>query len=747
MKYILYAKLFLTLALTSQAHSEHKVFHFNVEPKAVQYAGETRKAISINGQIPGPTLHVKEGDLVTVYVHNKLDEGTSIHWHGLLIPWEMDGVVGVTQDPIPPGETFKYEYTVKQSGTYWYHSHKGLQEQLGLYGTIIIDPLKPEPYEYTKDFPIVMSDWTNTSPYQVFDNLKKSGDYYTSKMPIQPSLSYFLSEYQKAPSQEAKDKLIASYNMMQTSRMSVFDFSDVAYDAYLLNGHSSESPWMEHVQVGDSVRLRFIGAGTSTIYHIKIPNEQMQVVHIQGKDVSPYYTDSFTLAPGETLDVIVKIKEDKTYIIYAESNDTLGRVLGILATHPDQINQLCQVEPFPTPGPISMGHSMKGHEESGEHGIPTETVGTKYQDLKADYKTNDPNRPFEVIEMALQGDMDRYIWLINGLPEYLAEPVTIEHGKRYRLIFTNHTMMHHPLHIHGHFLILRNGHGEYDPYLHTIDVAPGSTVVADLDADTEGQWYFHCHHLYHMVAGMARVFRYSDFQEDYFASHKPAKLCLAPTPDYIKKPQGHGASFFSGTRLDIGYDPYRNVQKGTFYSLIGTDYHRLQLYSEDAEINKGKVEDADLDIFYWHPISKFWAIKGGANYYYRPTKHPYWQPGVGIEGIIPYFINTDLRTYLHRSSVKADLQISRNTQLLDNFFVNTGFRFIAATKTVKRDEIGSGLNDIEYIVRPYIMITPRIALFTEFNYTRYYGPRKKILRRMGESPRERTITIGTSLLF
>ncbi len=391
----------------------------------------------------------------------------------------------------------------------------------------------------------------------------------------------------------------------------------------------------------------------------------------------------------------------------------------------------------------------------------TMTTGTKYQNTKATFKTNDPNKPYTIIKMNLFGWMDRYIWFINGLPEYRAHPIIIEAGKRYRLIFTNASMMHHPMHIHGHFFVLRNGNGAYDPLLHTIDVPPGANVVADFDADAVGQWFFHCHHLYHMAAGMARVFQYSTL----FYLGKSLEGCeqIKPFPvpkeknsylpipcidvTLIKHPQGHHAGFFRASYIDIGADPFNNAQRLTIKTLIGPDYDKLELYTEDAEMKNGVVESADVDIFYWHLISQFWAIKGGINYFYRPAQAPYWQPGIGIEGLMYYFINTNLRIYHHSGSTKMDLQLSRDTQITNNFFIRAGIRSILATKTVVHDEVGSGLNQMRYIIRPYYRLIPGVSVFAEYEHEQAHGAFKSILRKENEATSENTLTFGFMLIL
>jgi FtsP/CotA-like multicopper oxidase with cupredoxin domain len=764
-------------SLISYSHAANKTVDLTVGSKTVNFAGENVQTVAINDQIPAPVLRFKEGDHVTINVHNNLEEGTAIHWHGVLLPWYMDGVEGVTQEAIPPGGSFSYSFTLRQSGTYWYHAHAGFQEQQGMYGGFIIEPKEHPVYHYSQDHVIVLSDWTNAHPDQVFANLKKDGDYYTPRFPLQPSLAKYLGDYDKASPEERK-KLDDDYSMMQDMRMSIYDLSDVAYDAFLLNGKTKEYPWTAQVKVGDTVRLRFIGAGGSTIYHVKIPGSRMKVVHIQGHDIEPYDVDDFTIAPGETTDVLVKIEKDAPHIIYAESADSLGAAYGALLTQADQKVDLQIVQAFPEPQPISMmghdmssmqmtadevhmvDHSKMNHEapvvdhSKMDHGDQSSlTMGTKYQTLKSPVKTNDPNKPVQDIKMELSGYMGRFMWFINGLAEYEAEPIIIEPGKRYRITFTNSSMMIHPMHIHGHFFILRNGHGAYDPFLHTIEVAPGATVVADFDADESGQWFFHCHHLYHMMTGMSRVFRYSTFMDDYknYQSHEKTPVTSAhqhgSEPSFVVHPIGHHAHLHNTTMIDLGYDPFHNVQKANFNFYFGWDRQKLQLYSEDAEIRKGKVESADLDIFYWHLLSEFWAVKGGANFVYKPAHKSYWQPGIGIEGLFPYFIATNLRTYFHEGGVKFDLQLSRDTQLSHNFFIKTGVRGVLASKSVEKDEIWQGLNRIEYIVRPYYAMAPGVSIFTEFDYTQSYGNHKKFLNGNGKSTRETVFMFGVAILY
>jgi CopA family copper-resistance protein len=921
---------FIAFFLISHVFASERVVNLVVAYKTVNFAGKPRKAIAVNNQIPAPTLHFNEGDHVTINVYNQLDQETAVHWHGILLPWQMDGVLGVTQHGIKPGDVFHYQFTLRQSGTYWYHAHAGLQEQQGLYGAFIIDPAQHPDYQYTKDYVIVLSDWSNTYPDQILRNLKKEGDYYSPRFPLQPSLEKFMHDYHNASTIERK-YLVADYKLMQQMRMSIYDISDVAYDAFLLNGHAKSSPWRGLVKISDIVRLRFIGAGGSTLFHVKMPNTSMQIVQVDGNDIKPYSINDFIIAPGETYDILVKIQKNAPYIIYAESIDTVGAAYGALITSSNQFVNYKNVKPFSEPLPVTremmsmmMGEIIHGsipitvhekklvhlrsmdmkngmsivsdsnkhsiheiksdsmnmdhqvinhslHEEdadstdidnqvnnhssyeeksdstkmdpnmnmhhqvndhsrheqtpdsmkmdtemkmddkantlsnhqsitdqmktdshikmynrmSADHSMdmsmPTEpsiiedtlssppssyktSAGTKYQNMTAAIKTNDPNKAvFKVINMELFGYMDHFIWFINGVPEHQAKPIVLEPGKRYRIIFTNTSMMHHPMHIHGHWFILREGKGAYDPLLHTIDVPPGATITADIDTDASGQWIFHCHLLYHMMSGMSRIFQYSTLIEIINYKIKPENI-VEKTSYYnrpivkvdevrpidtmlVKHPMPHPINLWFSTFLDAGIDPFHNTEKLTYKGLYGLDYNKLELFVNDAEVNKGNVEDADIDIFYWHLLDQFWAVKGGINYTYRPADTPYWQPGISIEGLMPYFIDTDVRGYYHSGSAKIDVELSRDTQITNNMFVRMGVRSIVASQTVTQAEIGSGLNQMRYILRPYYRLMPGLSIFAEYEHEQDYGSFKNLQNNAGESTLQNTVTFGLSVLF
>lgn len=756
---------FLILFFTAPVEAKTQRINLIVAYKQVNFTGKPTQAIAVNNQIPGPLLHLKEGQPVIINVYNRLNKGTSIHWHGLIVPWQMDGVSGVSQQAIPPGGVFQYRFTPHQSGTYWYHAHDGFQEQEGLYGGIIIDPNNPRAYHYNKDFVVVLSDWSNTPPEQIYNNLKKVDGYYDSRFPLQPSLFKFLHDYRRA-SPLKRQALLHSYKMMQLHRMNIYDFSDVAYDAYLLNGQRWEQPWKRYVKVGDKVRLRFIGAATSTNYNVKLDQASMEIVQVDGNTIKPYAVKQFKIEPGETYDVLVSIKHPGATIIYVESIDTLGRAVGVLTTTPDVPVNTQNIKPFPEPPPVMMmsGGMPSSLPMSGMHSLlpmKSLTVGSPYQKMIAAVKTNNPNKPIEkTIHMRLSGYMNRYIWFINGVTMNNAKPILLKPGKRYRIVFTNHSMMDHPMHIHGHWFILRNGHGAYDPLLHTLVVPPMSTVVADLDADASGQWFFHCHQLYHMAAGMARVFQYTTLIDVTPADQRPQNTIkrlpfknrtvvrVQHLPiDYslVNHPSDHAPRFFSANLLDINQNLIDNDQEITYKGMFGGDNNKLQLYLEKAEIRQGVIDNANLDIFYWHAISQFWAIKGGINYVYRPAA--YFQPGIGIEGLAPYFIETDIRAYYHNGSSKLDVDLTRDTQIAHNFFIRTEVEGLFASKTAARDLVGSGFNELQLTLRPYYQINPMLAIYLQYQHTGNYGKTRQLFQENNLSTNDNTYSLGLSFLF
>jgi len=504
-----------------------------MEYQTVTLGNKPVKAITVNGQIPAPELRFTEGDEVIINLHNTLDEPGSIHWHGLLVPYKMDGVPWVSMPPIAPGDTFQYRFTLKQSGTYWYHSHSQLHEQQRLYGAFIVEP-KVEPLRYDQEVTLVLSDWADRHPNETYRNLKKDGDYYKQ---FRPSWKFFWDEY-KTADDDKRQQIRQTIAHMQQMRMGVWDWGDVAYDAFLLNGKTAKQPWTARANKGETIRLRVINGGASSYFNLKIAGaENFRVVAVDGQSVEPVEAERILLGMAETYDILVDITEDKPYYVYAEAQDRSGYAVAALKTQSDQPNTT-NITPFDDPWfsdtshdhtamssstePSPSNNGNIAHHQHQSHGKKSDNLGQikqvvklGYEHLRSTFLTRDPSQEQEVIDITLKltGNMERYIWSFDNIRYHDAEPILFEEGKTYRMTLINETMMHHPIHIHGHWFILDTGNGNHNPRKHTIDVPPMGQQVAWVQAQDSGKWFFHCHNLYHMKAGMTQLIKYTNLEE------------------------------------------------------------------------------------------------------------------------------------------------------------------------------------------------------------------------------------------
>jgi CopA family copper-resistance protein len=635
-------------------------YSLTIERAPVRITGRERVATTINGTIPGPTLRWREGETVTVKVTNRLDEPTSIHWHGLLVPASMDGVPELSFDGIPPGETYTYRFTLQQSGTYWYHSHSALQEQSGVYAPLIIEPARKEAYRYDRDHVVLLSDWTDENPHRVMARLKKQSDYYNFQR--RTAVDFFRDVAGKGWRATVADR--AAWGRMRMDATDIADVTGYTY-TFLVNGQAPATNWTALFAPGERVRLRFINASAMTYFDVRIPGLKLEVVQADGQDVVPVVVDEFRIAVAETYDVIVEPREDRAYTIYAESMDRSGYARGTLApragmsapipeprsrplrtmadmgmehgtmdhrttdhgptggaqpdTHADRgamphgTMDHRAMDHGPTGGtrpdtPASggamhhgtmphgtMGHRTTDHGPTGstrpdtpasggamhhhgpmdhgttggqrdtpadsgamhDHGAMGGADGRKparpeatpeggepaavhgpdrhgpgnsmvammprsrlhepgtglgemgrrvlvYTDLRS-LEPYERRKPEREIELHLTGNMERYIWGFDGKKFSQARPIELRHGERVRVTLVNDTMMEHPIHLHGMWMELDNGHGDRAPRKHTIDVKPGERLSFDVTADAAGAWAFHCHLLYHMEAGMFRT--------------------------------------------------------------------------------------------------------------------------------------------------------------------------------------------------------------------------------------------------
>lgn len=543
------------------------VIDLNIRRENMNIGGRIGRPITINGSMPGPLIRLKEGQRARLNVINALDEDTSIHWHGVILPENMDGVPGVSFPGIKPGETFHYEYDVQQSGTYWYHSHSGLQEQLGHLGPLVIDPADGD-IGADREHVVILSDWTFEDPHEVFRNLKVAEGYYKYQ---QRTVSDTLADIKRQGLKKTWSER-AMWNQMRMSPRDLLDVTGSTY-TYLMNGRDNATNWSALYKPGEKIRLRIINGSAMSFFDFRIPGLEMTVVSADGQPVKPVTVDEFRIGVAETFDVIVTPKGGRAYTLFAESMDRSGYVRGTLATNLGEEAAVPELRAVPERGMAAMGmaHEIGGmdmgsaekgkagmgahsdpHGAHGDHqnmtperpsapdlgiehapgghgtgaamiarnpksrlnepGVGLEDVNHRvlvYGDLIGAHPWPDEREPERDIELHLTGNMEKYMWSFDGVKYTDVDgPVAFRHGERLRLIMVNDTMMDHPIHLHGMWMELENG--QYPrPRKHTISIKPSEVVSLQISADAPGSWAFHCHLLYHMKAGMFRVVRIS----------------------------------------------------------------------------------------------------------------------------------------------------------------------------------------------------------------------------------------------
>lgn len=520
-------------AVINSDKPEHKVpiltgkeFDLYVSKKPIIVNGKSSTATLINDSLPAPTLKMREGDTVVIRVHNQMNESTSIHWHGLLVPFEMDGVPGISFDGIPANSTFTYKFTLKQSGTYWYHSHTGFQEQTGMRGAIVIEPKGRERHPIEEDHVILLSDWTHRDPHNLLKLLKQRADFD----------NYHLPDFKKLLSDIAATDLEAAFDkrkMWNKMRMMPTDFTDLSGEktfTYLMNGKTTAANWTQLVKAGQPVKLRFINGSAQTIFDVRIPGLKMKVVATDGIDVSPVDIDDFRIGVAETYDVIVTPTKD-AHTIFAQNIDRSGYVATTLATKKgarpaipamDRIEWLTMADMMGAMGAdgYKAKHAKTEYDFKSDMrvdsprmnlddpGINLRNIDRKvlnYSQLRSvgDEIMAEQRKPTREIEIHLTGNMERYIWALDGVMFKDAAPVNIKPNERVRITLVNDTMMNHPMHLHGMWSDLRMPSGEFQVRKHTIMVQPAQKISFDVTGEA-GRWAWHCHLLYHMEAGMFR---------------------------------------------------------------------------------------------------------------------------------------------------------------------------------------------------------------------------------------------------
>ena len=705
---IIYPILFFLLLLAQVCAQAATIeYQLSIGVEQINITGTSVDAMTINGSIPGPTLRFTEGDIARIHVQNRMKVDSSIHWHGLLVPPDMDGVPNLTFPPIKSGETFIYEFPIRQHGTYWYHSHTELQEQRGLYGSIVIEPQTVK-QQADRDHVVLLSDWTDENPYQVLRNLKRGSEWYALEKGSAQSIFG-----------AARLGMLGDYFKRELQRMPPMDIADVAYDCFLANGQAETSL---SALAGETVRLRIINGSATTYFYLEFAGGPMTIIAADGQNVEPLEENRFLIGVAETYDVLVQMPESGSHELRATAHDGSSFASAWLGSGhrtfaPDipkpnlyhsmgglKLGQVFALTPagtmgmedkkvntghFDTPGMTGMDHmdmgamhSMPGMEhetetknasvsgmdhgshsmqaggahksemkmhhtappgtmDHGDHAMKsapgTSSGGRKYGDnfgfmaadvaaspslamdgmdaarpwppyagLKATASTIlSGNKPIREIRLTLDGDMERYLWFLNNKPLSESDSIRIEEGEIVRFIMVNRTMMHHPMHLHGHFFRVINGQGDHAPLKHTVDVAPMSTTVIEFDANEVGDWFFHCHLLYHMKSGMARVVHYNNFtpapevlairprlyqdswyfngQADLISNMSEGFLSLANSRNILTAEWEAGWQDVDGTEWEgiFTYDRYLN----RFFTIFaGVD---LQKEEEESEETRG----------------------------------------------------------------------------------------------------------------------------------------------------------------
>ena len=734
-KFLLCCPLLL-MAIHPAFSQDTIVYHLTIDQEKVTIADRKTEGMTVNGAIPGPTLRFTEGDYAEIYVTNQMNVETSVHWHGLLLPNFFDGVPYLTTPPIAPGQSLKYEFPIKQSGTYWYHSHTMLQEQRGVYGSIVIAPKTPS-LVYDQDLVIVLSDWTNEKPEHVMKNLKRGLEWYNIKKGTATPLNRVI----------AQGGLGAQINFWK-QRMEGADIADIYYPAFLTNG----APTQEYSQFkpGEKVRVRFINAAASSQFWLTFGGEDPTLVSADGLDVVPVKRNKTFIAIAETYDFIVTVPPHGKVEIRAMAQDGSGHTSAYLgqgallaAPHiprPDKIAMMKKMAAMKmkmgapamkfNPHKVDphklmdqwgmemeegtkMDHStMKGNESENQasmsgmpmehdnrpskstdhtqmnHSMPVDSTKKQpgmhtmetnehsrssmqdtseaktgmpgmdmssmdmfaeynYEYLRSSEKTSfAEDKPVKEIILNLTGNMWRYVWSMNGVPLNETDQIKIKEGEVTRIVLNNLTMMHHPMHLHGHFFRVINKNGEYSPLKHTVNVPPMQKVVIEFYGNEYGDWFFHCHVLYHMNGGMARIFSYDTKRDQRLLDHPLINLV------------NEANHLFTWGIIDI-------ASHMTELNLVASNIRNQFTLSAEYGWN----QNTEAEFTYERYLYDYFRVFGGVNVENERRDHlgdlsP--TAIVGIRYFTPYMMNLDVRV---DSKLRPEVRVSREMMVFPRTFI------------------------------------------------------------------------------
>ncbi|MBE0663859.1 MAG: multicopper oxidase domain-containing protein [Bacteroidales bacterium] len=718
-----------------------KEFNLTIEQNEMTLGGVKAKAMTINGSIPGPVLEFDEGDLAVINVFNKMDVETSVHWHGIILPNFFDGVPYLTTPPIKPGTTFQYRIPLNQSGTYWYHSHTMLQEQKGVYGSIVIQP-KEKTLEYDKDLVVVLSDWTNEKPMNVLRNLKRGNEWYQIKKGTAVPLS-------KAVAQGG----FGAQLKMWRDRMEGADIADIYYPAFLSNGKKqAEYP---DFAPGEKISLRLINASASTYYWMDFGAGNPMVVASDGIDVHPVHKNRFLFAIAETFDVIVTIPEGKLEII-ATAQDGSGYTTIRLGSgklfaakvidRPDKVammkemaqmdmkmgapaltgnkkkntpeflmkkygmemnmdmdhSQMSKEGKMPMNDEMHMDHmnhnTMLEKDTTGDFNHHERMMHFNYNYLEAIEETNfNPDIPVNELLLNLTGNMNRYVWSLNGIPLSEADKIKIKGGEITRITLNNMTMMHHPMHLHGHFFRVINENGERSPLKHTVNVPPMQKVIIEFHNEEYGDWFFHCHVLYHMMVGMSRVFSYGTPRDERMKDF-PVKKILGEANHYYSWGLAELSSNFS--ELMLTSSSIRNE----FNLRVESDYNR----------------NSEIELSYNRYLNDWVRIYAGVNTENTIADSYDIFNTVGLVGVkyfTPYMFYVDVSL---DHQLRPRIRVDKEILLFPRFFVEGEYEYRADLGWVNELEGNASFEgEDEWLIRASYILSRNFSI--QANYNNHYG--------------------------
>jgi FtsP/CotA-like multicopper oxidase with cupredoxin domain len=714
--------LFVTMATlcTIGLHAQKVVrYDLYVRDTLVNFTGKEKRAISVNGQIPMPTLSFTQGDTAEIHVHNELKESTSLHWHGLILPNKEDGVPYLTQMPIEPGTTHIYRFPIAQNGTHWYHSHSGLQEQIGMYGSMILNKRQDDPtfrkgIDNLPTVPVIISEWTDYNPNNIHRMLHNASDWFA----IRKGTTQSYAEAIKEGHFNTKVK-------NEFKRMLAMDVSDVYYDRFLMNGYQESQ--LAQFKAGERIRLRISNGGASTYFWLNYGGGKFQVVANDGNDVEPVEVDRLIIAVSETYDIVITIPEkNKSFAFQATSEDRINRTLMYIGEGVKQtmaplprlkyfegmkmmnsmmkmngdlddmgmsmsLNQMdMNAVMYPEITGPSAAQLKAGSKDQHNSHVLSEIVTLNYAMLKSPHNTTLPkNAPTKELKFELTGNMNRYVWSMDNKVISEADKILIKKGENIRMIIHNGSMMRHPMHLHGHDFRVLNGQGENAPLKNIIDIMPMETDTLEFNANMEGDWFFHCHILYHMMSGMGRIFSYQN------QSPNP----LIPNPAFAQRKlfgedrKGHfmaendfatngndGMVMLQNTRWSIGSDwrlGYNDLHGYESETHIGRYIGKMQwlmpFIGFDWRYRKMEMGEYEKNLF------------GQVN-----TKNERRQFSIGVAYILPMLVTFQTEIYqdgnLRLQLMREDIPLSK--RMRGEFMVNTDKEFMVGARYIVNKNMG-----------------------------------------------------------